>query len=220
MNSRDPEKANRDSLLRYHFDEVCQLVLRQGERVSLEELQRRWKDTFDIKPYATFIARRNREIEAEHGIAPLRVTYELNPEYVQKVGCNRKGTPRSWNQILNQVLGSDETLTEEQRLRIASWAGTNKQGNHRTIYQRICTRLLTKPEVFLTDVFSKRTRATAEEIASQVPDFYDGRIKIAAETVVTAMDRYIAEGRGPPYLERVDAGVYQLSNKEPCSPRP
>ena len=90
----------RHSRVTYHFDEACQSVLAQGETVSLEELQKRLKDRYGLKPRATTIAKVNREIEVEQGIAPLKVSYELNPEYFSTVGKHRPNTPRSWKRYM------------------------------------------------------------------------------------------------------------------------
>ena len=84
----------------YHFDEMCQSVLEKGEKIPLEELQLRIKKKYGIKLRAETFARYVRKIEVEHGIAPLNTYYEINAEYLDRVGRNRQGTSWAWKRYM------------------------------------------------------------------------------------------------------------------------
>lgn len=93
-------KKSRWAVLMYHFDEMCQSVMEEGETICLEELQNRLKKKYGVKCRATTVAKMARKLEVDHGITPIRVYYELNTEYFQRVGKHRPGTPRAWKKYI------------------------------------------------------------------------------------------------------------------------
>lgn len=95
-------KRRKWDLFRYHFDEACLSILDESELIPIAEFQNRIKQKYGSKCYAKTIARLNRRLEAEHGIAPLRIYCELNPEFYQTVGKHRKGTPTAWKKYAQE----------------------------------------------------------------------------------------------------------------------
>jgi len=74
--------------------------MKKDETITIEELQSRLKEKYGFKCWAKTISKLNRKLEAEYGIAPLKVYYELNPEYLSRVGRHHTGTPRAWKKYI------------------------------------------------------------------------------------------------------------------------
>jgi hypothetical protein len=200
-------------VVKYHLDEACLCVLKEGEVVSSEELRQRLKDVFGALPHPQTIPLVNRQIEIEQGVAPLKVTYELNPEYYEKIGCACKGTPRSWMKYLKQALESNESEGEGDRFRHTLLLEMGKKAGQRSAYREVYRRLQYRPEIFLQKLFGSRTQATVDEIADFVPEFYFGAGEFPSSTMAKLLGKYITSRRGPPYLQEVEPGVYRVTSE-------
>lgn len=95
-------------LVMRHFDEACRAVMEQGEVVSVEELQKRFRETYGFKPRAETVAKAARALGSTYGLGPLKTYYELNPAYFDKVGRHCPGTPRAWKKYTANAEELDE----------------------------------------------------------------------------------------------------------------
>ena len=89
--------------------------------------------------------------------------------------------------------------------------GRRREGCSRTEprkYIRTYERLMRRPERFMAEVFRTATQATAPEISLIVAELNEG-VVFRPDTIRKLLDRYIGEGRGPPYIEEVQPGTYR-----------
>jgi len=75
-------------------------------------------------------------------------------------------------------------------------------------YNRNYHRFTLNPERYLSRIFDLTDQASAAEIAAQLPEHTEG-VRFRPATVQTQLERYVAQQRGPPYLQEVEPGVYR-----------
>lgn len=204
----DPEKhvqQRRDwARVMYHFDEACRCVLTEdGERVSIEEVQARFRDEYGVKPRPETIAKANRQLATEHGVAPLSIYVALNPEYYGRVGRHRPGSPRVWQR------GTCEP--PPSRARHGRSPGVTAR---RKAYNTKYVRAMRKLRGYLRTLSAGGRQFSLSDLVSTIED--GAGITPSERTVHRRLRRYIDAGcpRGP-HIQEIDGrpGAYRVSSR-------
>lgn len=200
----DPEISDSPDnvyLLHYHFDEACQDVLNEGERVCLEDLQRRLQQKYGHKVRPQTIAKIVRRLEAEHGIGPLKTYYELNTEYFRKVRrhCPKKG--RVWRQYLGEDDLPEPPGTQDN-------APPHEVDRRQREYNSRYISMIRSLDQFVARLLAKRGTFSADDVCSSI--YASSGIRPMSGTIQRRLRRYIDEGRAPT-LEEEGEGVYRAA---------
>jgi len=78
-------------------------------------------------------------------------------------------------------------------------------------HQRNYHRLIRNTESFLTSIFESPDQISSDDIAHQLSRLTEN-IRFRSTTIQKTLDKYIGQGRGPPYIEKVSDTIYRRVN--------
>jgi len=161
---------------------------------SIEELQEAICRETDRRPHVRTILDELHDFYREREV-PLLMRVEPDDERFLVNPSINPDTP-SYRSILRPPQGHRgvprKHATEEERKR----------------YLRHYYRLRRNPERYLAKIFDSTDRASAEEIASTLPEMMEDS-RFPVQIVHHVLGRYVQEGRGPPYLRELKGHVYR-----------